>query len=161
MRWVNESMEQWAVQQLDASFTRVKPDVYAKMTGEPVEADDEILMWSIPGDGSEYFAIERNEGAWNLRTYQYLLWDGDDRPTLFAEFNSFPSRKEAMAMRTARHDPRSLHNMAVLYWRHRVFPMQFNPKEIKEMLEIAQDESVSSAKANLKILRNHIPEVDR
>ena len=161
MRWVNESMEQWAVRQLDAAFPRVKSDVYAKMIGDSVDADEEILMWSIPGNGGEYFAIERNEGAWNLRSYQYLLWDGADRPTLFAEFNSFPSRNEAVAMRTARNDSRSLHNMAVLYWRHRVFPMQFNPEEIKAMLEIAQREKVPCAKENLNVLRTHIPEVDQ
>ena len=115
MRWINQKMEQWAVRQLDAIFLRVPPAFYAKLIGETAKADEEILMWSIPGDGSEYFAIERNEGAWNLRSDQYLLWDGADRPTLFAEFNSFPTRKEAVAMRTARHDCRSLHNMAVLY----------------------------------------------
>lgn len=161
MRWINEKMEQWAVQQFDAVFTRVNPAVYAQMTGEPEKTDDEMLMWSIPGNGSEFFAIERNEGAWNLRTYQYLCWDGDDRPTLFAEFYSFPTRKEAVAMRTARKDCRSLHNMAVLYWRHRVFPMQFNPVEIKEMLEIAQRGGVSCAKANLAALTAHIPEANQ
>ena len=61
-------------------------------------------------------------------------------------------------MRTARHDVRSLHNMAVLYWRHRVFPMHFNPVEIKEMLEIAQQGGEPCAKGNLEVLGAHIPE---
>ena len=161
MRWVNAELEQWAVGQLDASFTRVSPDVQAKMIGEPEEEDEAVLMWSIPGDGDEYFAIEGSDGAWNLRSYQYLIWDGKDSPTLFAEFYSFPSRKEAVAMRTARHDSRSLHNMAVLYWRHRVFPMQFNPAEIKEMLGIAQRMGVPCAKGNLAVLSAHIPEADQ
>lgn len=160
MRAVNEKMEQWAIRQLDASFPRVKSAVYAKMKGEPVKEGEAVMMWAIPGDGGEYFAIERRDGAWNLRSYLYLLWDGEEQPTLFAEFNSFPNRKEAVAMRTARHDSQSLHNMAVLYWRHRIFPMQFDPKEIKQMLEIAQQEGVSCAKKNLKVLRDHIPEVD-
>lgn len=158
MRWVNAEMEQWAIGQLDAAFTRMAPGVHAKMTGEPEEEGEEIPMWAIPGDGDEYFAIERSDGAWNLRSYQYLIWDGKDQPTLFAEFYSFPSRKEAVAMRTFRHDSRSLHNMAVLYWRHRVFPMQFNPAEIREMIEIAQRGGVSCAKANLAVLDAHIPE---
>ena len=158
MRWLNEKLEQWAVGQLDASCTRVAPDVQAKIIGEPEEEGAEIQMWAIPGDGDEYFAIERSDGAWNLRSYQYLIWDGKDSPTLFAEFYSFPSRKEAVAMRTARHDVRSLNNMAVLYWRHRVFPMHFNPAEIKGMLEIAKGAKVLCAKANLKVLNDHIPE---
>ena len=158
MRWVNAEMEQWAVAQLDAAFTRMAPGVHAEMIGEPEEEGEEVPMWAIPGDGDEYFAIEGSDGAWNLRSYQYLIWDGKDSPTLFAEFYSFPSRKEAVAMRMARHDSRSLHNMAVLYWRHRVFPMQFNPEEIKKMLEIAQQDGVSCAKANLEVLNAHIPE---
>ena len=48
--------------------------------------------------------------------------------------------------------------MAVLYWRHRVFPMNFDPAEIKEMLEIAQRGGVSCAKGNLAVLDAHIPE---
>lgn len=158
MRWVNAEMEQWAIGQLDSAFTRMAPGVHAEMIGEPEEEGGEVLMWAIPGDGDEFFAIERSDGAWELRSYLYLLWDGKDRPTLFAEFYSFPSRKEAVAMRMARHDSRSLHNMAVLYWRHRVFPMQFNPEEIKKMLEIAQQDGVSCAKANLEVLNAHIPE---
>ena len=158
MRWVNAEMEQWAIGQLDAAFTRMAPGVHAEMTGEPEEEGEEIPMWAIPGDGDEYFAIERSDGAWEARSYQYVLWDGKDKPTLFGEFYSFPSRKEAVAMRTARHDVRSLHNMAVLYWRHRVFPMHFNPEEIKEMLEIAQRGGVPCAKANLEVLEAHIPE---
>ena len=158
MRWVNAEMEQWAIGQLDAAFTRMAPGVHAEMIGEPEEEGEEIPMWAIPGDGDEYFAIERSDGAWEARSYQYVLWDGKGQPTLFGEFYSFPSRKEAVAMRTARHDVRSLHNMAVLYWRHRVFPMHFNPAEIKEMLEIAQRGGVSCAKANLAVLEAHIPE---
>lgn len=158
MRWVNAELEQWAVGQLDAAFTRMASGVHGKMIGEPEEEGEEIPMWAIPGDGGEYFAIERSDGAWGLRSYQYVLWDGKGKPTLFGEFHSFPSRKEAVAMRTARHDVRSLNNMAVLYWRHRVFPMQFNPAEIKEMLGIAQRGGVSCAKANLAVLSAHIPE---
>ena len=158
MRWVNAELEQWAVGQLDAAFTRMASGVHGKMIGEPEEEGKEIPMWAIPGDGGEYFAIERSDGAWGLRSYQYVLWDGKGKPTLFGEFHSFPSRKEAVAMRTARHDVRSLHNMAVLYWRHRVFPMNFDPAEIKEMLELAQRDGVSCAKANLAVLDAHIPE---
>lgn len=158
MRWLNEKLEEWAVGQLDAAFTRVTPEVQTEITGGLEEEGGEVLMWAIPGDGDEFFAIERSDGAWELRSYLYLLWDGKDRPTLFGEFYSFPSRKEAVAMRTALHDSRSLNNMAVLYWRHRVFPMQFNPAEIKEMLELAQQDGVSCAKANLAVLDAHIPE---
>lgn len=161
MRWVNAELEQWAVAQLDAAFTRMAPGVHAEMTGEPEEEGEEIPMWAIPGDGGEYFAIERSDGAWAVRSYQYVLWDGKGKPTLFGEFHSFPSRKEAVAMRTARHDVRSLNNMAVLYWRHRVFPMNFDPAEIKEMLGIAQRMGVPCAKGNLAVLSAHIPEVDQ
>ena len=113
---------------------------------------------AIPGDGGEYFAIERSDGAWEARSYQYVLWDGKSKPTLFGEFYSFPSRKEAVAMRTARHDVRGLNNMAVLYWRHRVFPMNFDPAEIKEMLGIAQRMGVPCAKENSAVLDAHIPD---
>lgn len=158
MRWINAELEQWAVGQLDAAFTRMAPGVHAEMTGEPEEEGEEIPMWAIPGDGGEYFAIERSDGALEVRSYQYVLWDGKGKPTMFGEFYSFPSRKEAVAMRTALHDSRSLNNMSVLYWRHRVFPMQFNPAEIKEMLELAQQDGVSCAKANSAVLAAHIPE---
>lgn len=158
MRWLNEEMERWAVRQLDASFTRVTPDIKAKISGEPAEEGEDVLMWAIPGPGDEYFAIERSDGAWALRTYLYILWDGKDKPTLLAEFYSFPNRKEAVAMRTALEDSRSMNNLAVFYWRHRIFPMQFNPAEIKAMLEIAQRDGISCAKANLAVLAAHIPE---
>jgi hypothetical protein len=161
MRWINAELEQWAVGRLDAAFTRMAPGVHAKMTGEPEEEGEEIPMWAIPGDGGEYFAIERSDGAWEVRLYQYVLWDGKGKPTLLGEFYSFPSRKEAVAMRTALHDSRSLNNMAVLYWRHRVFPMQFDPAEIREMLELAQRDGVSCAKANMAVLEAHIPEADQ
>ncbi len=158
MRWLNDEMEKWAVRQLDTVFTRVKPDVHAKMTGEPA-AEEEIMMWSIPGGGDEFFAIEAGDGAWELRSYQYILWDGKETPVAFAEFNSFPSRKEATAMRMARRDCGSLNNMAVLLWRHRIFAMQFDPEEVKGLLEIAQEKGVPCAKANLEVLKAHIPEV--
>ena len=157
MRWVNAEMEKWAVQQLDLHFTRVKPDVHAKMTGEPAKAGEEIMTWAISPDGDEFFSIEENDGAWNLRSYQYIIWDGKDSPMVFAEFNSFPSRKEAVAMRTGRQDGRSLNNLAVLLWSHRIFPMQFDPGEIKWLLEVAQSKGVSCAKANLDVLHAHIP----
>ena len=161
MRGINTELEEWAVQQLDSVFMRVKPDIYAKMTGEVAKADEEIMMWAISNNGDEFFAIERNEGAWNLRSYQYILWDGKEPPAVFAEFNSFPNRKEGVTMRTARGDSRSLNNLAVLYWRHRVFPMQFNPEEIRELLEIAQSKKVACAKANLEVLNAHIPELKK
>ena len=159
MRWLNAKMEEWAVKQLDAVFTRVKPDVYAKMTGESPKEDEEIMTWALSEDGDEFFSIEENDGAWNLRSYQFIIWDGKDSPLLFAEFNSFPSRKEAVAMRMARQDCRSLNNLAVLYWRHRVFQTSFNPGEIKDLLEIAQRNNVACAKANLEVLYSHIPEL--
>ena len=161
MRAINAQMESWAVQQLDMVFTRLDAGAYEKMAGEPVNGDDEVLAWVVSRDDNEYFAIEKGDGAWNLRSYMFLLWDGTEKPTLYAEFDSFPTRKEAVAVRTSRHDCRGLHNMAVLYWRHRVFPLQFNPKEIQEMLQIAQRKGVDCAKANLTVLKAHVPEVDQ
>ncbi len=161
MRAINEQMEHWAVRQLDAVFTRLDAGTYAKMTGEPENGDDEVLAWVVSRDGNEYFAMERGDGAWNLRSYMFLLWDGREKPTLYAEFDSFPTRKEAVAVRTSRHDCRGLHNMAVLYWRHQVFPLQFDPREIQKMLQIAQRGGVDCAKANLAVLKAHIPEVDQ
>ncbi len=159
MRAVNAEMEQWAIGQLDAVFKRVTPDQYEKMCGEPPKAGEEILIWAISNDGKEFFSIERREGAWELRSYQYIRWDGKERPLVYVEFHSFPNRKEAVAMLTALHDVRSLNNLAVLYWRHRVFPLQFNPVEIKDMLEVAKKEGVACAKANLAVLKAHLPNV--
>ena len=159
MRWVNAEMEKWAVQQLDAHFTRVKPDVHAKITGKPVNADEEIMMWTLAPDGDEYFSIEESDGAWTPRSYQYIIWNGKDTPMICAEFNSFPSQKEAVTMRTGLQDSRSLNNLAVLYWRHRVFPLQFDPGEIKWLLEVAQSKGVACATENMNVLHAHIPEV--
>ena len=159
IRWINGEIEKWAVERLDAAYRRMDAKTYAEAFGEE-PPEDGILVWIISeGDGpTECFQISRDEGAWNAREYFYLLWDGEEEPTPLAAFNSFPSRKEAAAMRTFLTNPASLNNMAVLYWRHRIFRLQMDPFEIREMLQLAAQAGVTVAERNLSVLLEHVPE---
>lgn len=76
-----------------------------------------------------------------------------------ASFDSFPSRKEATAMRTYGRNAAAMNNLAVLEWRHRNHRLSMIPARIKWFLETSRAGGVTEAEANLKVLRDHIPEV--
>ena len=87
-------MEQWAIQQMDAKFSRIDEKTFRKISGEETRPE-EIVAWAM-GD-EEYFMIVRSDGAWNSRDYMFVLWrDGDD-PCLVASLGSFPNRKEGVS----------------------------------------------------------------
>ena len=173
-RWINAEMEEWAVKQLDAAFPRMDNEIFSTMFGEEdddgEEGDEEDrektkednLAWIIAKNRGqiECFRITRCDGAWANREYHYFLWNGKDNPSLYASFDSFPNRKEAATMRAWRTNPAALNNLAVLYWRHRIFRLGFDPAEIRAMLELAARDGVSCAKQNISVLLAHIPEVE-
>ena len=161
MRWVNKEIEEWAIKELDKRFKRMSEQDICKMLNVKKLADGTIA-WGLDklGDnGCECFAIEQCGGAWNNRNYIYTLWDGNKKVHTVAAFNSFPNRKEGATIRAYICDVASIHNLAVLEWEHRIFRTSLNPFRIKKQLEIADEKEVPTAKANLKILKAHIPEI--
>lgn len=171
IRWANGEIETWAVKQLDSKFKRMEKSSYDEMMalleegeqdGESDDALEKPLAWIIAedDDASEYFLIIRNGGAWDLRSYVHVIWDRNLGPCKSADFDSFPSKKEATAMLTWRKNPCSLNNMAVLQWRHRTFRVGMDPGDVKVMLEAAADGHVKCASKNMAVLLKHIPEIN-
>lgn len=161
IRWVNREIESWAVERLNAQFERVDAETHGKLVG-PGEDGDGTPVWVLSENGGagEYFCIERDDGAWNGREYVYLLWNGGDEPFRIASFDSFPNRKEAAAARLWRTDGRALNNLAVLLWRHRIFRLRMDPREIRFLLGKAAESGVPQAERNLSVLMDHIPELE-
>ena len=161
MRWVNKEIEEWAIKELDKRFKRMGEQDICKMLNVKNLADGTIawVLDKLGDNGCECFAIEQCGGTWNNRNYIYTLWDGNKKVHTVAAFNSFPNRKEGAAIRAYICDVASMHNLAVLEWEHRIFRTSMNPFRIKKQLEIADEKEVPTAKANLKIIKAHIPEV--
>lgn len=159
IRLINREIETWAIERLDAAFERVDAETYAEVMG-PEENPEESPAWLIRDNGgeAEYFSIKRSDGAWEGREYAFLLQDGGENPFCLAEFDSFPNRKEAAAARLCRMDPRSLNNLAVLWWRHRIFRLMLDPGQIRFLLAKASEAGVAQAGENLAVLMEHIPE---
>ena len=123
---------------------------------------DGTIAWvlgKLGNDGYECFFIEQCDGAWENRNYVYALWDGDKKIRIVAAFNSFPNRKEGSTIRAYICDAASMHNLAVLEWEHRIFRTSMNPFHIKMLLELSVQKKVPEAKANLEIMKAHIPEI--
>lgn len=157
-RWVNHEIEEWAVKQLDGKFTRMDEKSFCKTFGYG-EMPDGTFAWTLSNLG-EYFVIQRCEGAWHRREYRYVLKRAKmKRGVPVASFDSFPSRKEAAAMRTYGRNAAAMNNLAVLEWQHRNHRLSMIPARIKWFLETSKAEGVTEAEANLKVLRDHIPEV--
>lgn len=158
IRWVNDEIERWAIPRLDAKFARMDDAAFHKATGHDAIPEG-WLVWMLADLGGvrECFAIMHSDGAWNSRCYMELLCD-DEGLTVIASFDSFPNRREAAAMRMFGGSIYAVHNLAVLEWRHRNFPIGMDPDRIKRYLEEAKSHKVSTAEANLKILHDHIPE---
>ena len=158
-RWVNDEVEKWATAQMDATFKRLDAKTFMKLCGLKAPPE-EAVAWRLDEKGHEYFVIERRGDARNSRYYMYsILLDGQDKGTLVAAFDSFPNRKEASAFRTCVCDGAALHNLAVLEWRHRINALIMNPWSIQLWLETAKEWGIPTAEANLRVLRQHIPEV--
>ena len=157
-RWVNHEIEEWAVKQLDGKFTRMDEKSFCKTFGYG-EMPDGTFAWTLSNLG-EYFVMQRCEGAWHRREYRYVLKRAKmKRGVPVASFDSFPSRKEAAAMRTYGRNAAAMNNLAVLEWQHRNHRLSMIPARIKWFLETSKAGGVTEAEANLKVLRDHIPEV--
>ena len=160
IRWVNDEIERWAIPLLDAKFTRMDDEMFRKAAGHNAIPEG-WLVWMLAdlGDARECFAIAHGDGAWNPRYYMELMCD-DEGMTIIASFDSFPNRREAAAMRIFGGSVYAVHNLAVLEWKHRNFRIGMDPKRIKRCLEEAKRQNVSPAETNLKVLHDHIPEVE-
>ena len=156
-RWVNSEVERWAVRQMDGVFKRVDDKTVCRMYGLEKPAEG-MVVWTLDADSGAYFAVSRREGAWGLRDYTFVLWDGADGSVIrLAEFTTFPTRREAMTFRSR--TGAAANNLAVLEWRHRVNQYLMDPSMIATLLGRAHGAGVPAAAANLKILHDHIPEV--
>ena len=158
IRWVNHEIEQWAVRQLDSKFKRMDEEAFCKMSNDE-SMPDGTFAWKL-SDVGEFFVIQRCEGAWNRREYRYVVkGEKMKRGVPVASFDSFPNRKEAAAMRTYGRNAAAFHNLAVLEWQHRSHRLSMIPRRIKWFLEKAKEQGVPASDENLKVLRDHIPEV--
>lgn len=155
IRWVNHEIEQWAIKQLDREFKRIDGTAFCKMSGDE-KIQDDTIVWKL-NDRGEFLAIQRCEGAWNRREYRYAVKVGN-RGVPIATFDSFPNRKEAATMRTYGRNA-AFNNLAVLEWQHRNHRLSMIPDRIKWLLEAARGKGVPTVDENLKVLRDHIPEV--
>lgn len=156
IRWVNHEMEQWATEQMDAKFNRMGEETFCKMFGEESMPED-FVAWDMGEE--EYFMIIQRDGAWNSRDYIFVLWrDGED-PCVVASLDSFPNRKEGVAIRGWRYESICVNNVAVLDWQHRSRRLSMNPWVIAKGLAIAAEDGVTVAEYNLKVLLDHIPEL--
>ena len=156
IRWVNYEMEQWAIRQMDAKFNRVDEETFCKMAGAD-ELPEDLFAWDMGNE--EYFVIIQRDGAWNPRDYMFVLWrDGDD-PCVVASLDSFPNRKEGVAIRGWRYELICVNNVAVLEWQHRSRRLSMNPWNMAQGLAIAAEEGLTIAEYNLKVLMDHIPEL--
>lgn len=157
-RFINHEIEKWAITQLDSKYERIDEKSFCDLLGTEKNPTGEFA-WML-SNKLEYFIIQRCDGAWNSRVYRYVI-KGEDmkRPVPVASFDSFPSRKEASAMRTYGRNPAAMNNLAVLEWKHRSHRLSMIPMRIKWLLEFASAEGVKQASENLIILRNHIPEI--
>ena len=158
IRWANHEIEQWAIKQLDGKFKRMDNAAFCKMSGDE-SLSDGTFAWKL-SDVCEFFVIYRCEGEWNRREYRYIV-KGEEmkRGVPVATFDSFPNRKEAAAMRTYGRNAAAFNNLAVLEWQHRNHRLSMIPERIKWFLETAKEQGVLTADENMKVLRDHIPEV--
>lgn len=156
IRWVNYEMEKWAMEQMDAIYERVGNEAFCKMFGFEVMPEDTVA-WDMGDD--EFFVIGRSDGAWNSRDYTFVLWREGDGPCLVASLDSFPTRKEGVAIRGWRYSPICVNNVAVLEWQHRSRRLSMNPLIMVEELAFASDSGVTIAEDNLKVLFYHMSEL--
>ena len=156
IRWANAEIAAWAVRELDGRYPRMSAAAWLAMTGT-ASMPEGTAAWRL--DPIYYFVLETGEGAWNPRTYSFVLWKGTGSPLLTASFDSFPNDREATAALCLHCDAASANNLAVLEWRHQSMRDSMDPGRIRQFLELARSAGVPTAEANLGILRAHLPEV--
>ena len=161
-RWLNAQIAEWSERHLDATFRRLsKEDFYKLMgveSGDEDSSDPNIRAWKLNDEW--YFLMGERNGAWELRDYLFLMCVEGAEPVVMASFNSFPSQKEACAAMGAIMSPAAMNNVAALEWCHRSQKLEMNPWKIKYFLETAVDGGCSTAKENLSVLLEHIPELE-
>lgn len=156
IRWVNAQIEKWAINALDATSDRMSDEMFCRMAGEEKMPKD---TWAWVLDDDEFFVIRRCDGAWNPREYMYVLWQEGKSPCVVTAFDSFPNRKEGVAISGWRGSPIAMNNVAVLEWQHRSQRLYMIPWRIKTWLENAASEGIETAAENLMVLLNHMPEL--
>lgn len=156
IRWVNYEMEQWTIRQMDAKFNRVDEETFCKMSGAETMPDGTVA-WDM-GD-EEFFVIRQSDGAWNTREYMFVLWRDGDNPCVVASLDSFPNRKEGVAIRGWRSSSICVNNVVVMEWRHRSYRLAMNPWRMAQGLILAYEDGIAVAENNLRVLFDHIPEL--
>ena len=156
IRWANAEIASWATRELDRCSPRLTPRECEALLGSE-EMPEGAAAWRL--DPQHCFLLETGDGAWNPRTYTFLLWDGTNDPSILASFDSFPGDREAVAALLLGHRASSANNLAVLEWRHQSLRDSMIPGRIRQFLELARDAGVPVAERNLEVLRSHLPEV--
>lgn len=157
MRWVNNEIEQWAIKELDARYPRLDGEEFCKRTlwqSKP----EWMKAWAIGEHGT--FIIAQQGGAWDLREYVYLIDTKSIGLWCVAVMESFPTRKEGVAILDCLHNGAAMNNVAVLEWSHRSMTREIRPVIIQTLLEKATEEGIKVASSNLDVLLEHIPELE-
>ena len=148
----------------DGCFQRVEDD------GSPLAANPTIRWANRAGceeipegtaawrlDSLYCLVLESGGGAWNTKSYSFVMWNQNFGPQVVAVFDSFPNDREATCALCFHCDATSANNLAVLEWRHQIFRMSMDPERVKILLERAGEAEVREAEMNLDVLRLRFP----
>ena len=156
IRWVNAEIESWAIKAMDEKVERLDADKFCKLFGVE-NVPERTIAWMVNEEMA--FVIQQRDGNWNLRDYIFVLCKDGESTGMAISFDSFPSRKAAVAIFQLRTSAAGFNNVAVMMWEHQCDRLQMNPEIINFFLEKAIRGGAPNAAENLEVLRAHIPEV--
>lgn len=156
IRWVNDRVSEWAIGQMDQKYVRMDDQTFCALSGDE-SMPKGSRGWKL--DDTTHFIMQDSDGAWNARTYLFLMWDGKDKRFPLATFDSFPNRKEAAAAMCLICDAAAINNTVAMKWRHQADRLDMKPSVLRVMLEKAAAADVPAAPHNLKVLLDHMPEL--
>lgn len=157
MRWVSKEIEQWAVKELDARYSRMEEEEFCRIMEVGAMSED-VKAWAMGED--EIFIIEQNGGAWDVREYAYFIHVESIGWWCLATMESFPTRKEGAALRVCLYNGAAMNNVAAMEWSHRSMTTDMRAQIIEMLLERAVESGIKVASHNLEVLFEHIPELE-
>ena len=157
MRWVSKEIEQWAVKELDARYSRMEEEEFCRIMEVGAMSED-VKAWAIGED--EIFIIEQKGGAWDVREYAYFIHVESIGWWCLATMESFPTRKEGAALRVCLYNGAAMNNVAAMEWSHRSMTTDMRTQIIEMLLGRAVESGIKVASHNLEVLFEHIPELE-
>ena len=154
IRWANREVSEWATRELDGRYPRMS-DVELRAMAGCEEIPEGTAAWRL--DSLYCLVLESGGGAWNTKSYSFVMWNQNFGPQVVAVFDSFPNDREATCALCFHCDATSANNLAVLEWRHQIFRMSMDPERVKILLERAGEAEVREAEMNLDVLRLRFP----